>query len=69
MELEQVKKNINKLVKYKDSKNNIDGLYKLTACILRKNDKGYFYQAELIDQNKNCIIYAGLEGIEANDSL
>lgn len=69
MDISEVKKNLNKLVKYKDVKNNIDGIYKLTGCILRKNAKGYFYQAELIDQKINCIMYAGLEDIEANDSM
>lgn len=66
MELSEVKKNLNKKVRYKDTKNGIDGLYEFTACTLRKNEKGCYYQAELIDPNGNCVIKAGLENI-SND--
>lgn len=45
MEIEEVKKNLNKKVRYGD----YGGEYLLTACILRKNAKGYYYQAELTD--------------------
>lgn len=43
MKIEEVKRNLDKSVRYKDS------TYKLTGCILRKNEKGFFYQAELLD--------------------
>ena len=45
MEIKQIKSNLNKMVVYKG----IKGIYKLTACILRKDESGYFYQTELQD--------------------
>ena len=45
MKLEEVKKNLNKLIVYKGEPN----IYQLKACILRRGEKGYFYQAELLD--------------------
>ena len=45
MDIEKVKKNLNKMVEYKG----IADTYKLNACILRKNNEGFYYQAELLD--------------------
>ena len=45
MKIEDVKKNLNKAVTYKDNSNT----YILTGCIIRKNDKVYYYQAEILD--------------------
>ena len=46
MRIEDVKKNLNKEVLY--GKGN--GSYKLTACVIRKNEDGFLYQAELLDE-------------------
>lgn len=59
MTLEEVKSNMNKAVKYKDSTK-----YKLSACILRKDKSGFFYQAELKDSKANSIVICKLEDIE-----
>ena len=59
MELEEVKRNLNKNVVYKKETH-----YKLTACIIRRGKKGFFYQAELQDlKAKSSIIYSKLEDI------
>ena len=61
MELEQVKRNLNKMVVYKG----IPNIYKLTACTLRKNEEGFFYQVELQDtKNKNSVIIGGMKDID-----
>ena len=62
MDLQEVKRNLNKRVKYKG----FDGEYKLTACILRRDKTHYFYQAELLDlRNGRSVIYCKLSDIEA----
>ena len=61
MKIEDVKKNLGKKVRYKDSA----GSYILTACVLRKNASGYFYQAELLDvAHGNSVIICKLDDIE-----
>lgn len=45
MDLQEVKRNLNKMVAYKGIKD----VYMLTGCTLRKNKEGYFYQVELQD--------------------
>lgn len=60
MEIQDVKRNLNKMVIY----NGKADLYRLTACILRKNDKGYFYQAEILDtKHGSSVIVCRLEDI------
>ena len=59
MTLEEVKRNMNKAVKYKGSTR-----YELAACILRKNENGFFYQAELKDVKANSVIICKLEDVE-----
>lgn len=60
MEIKQVKSNLNKMVTYKGTKD----VYKLTACILRKGENGYFYQAELQDtKHGNSIIICKLDDL------
>lgn len=59
MKIEEVKKNLGKAVKYKDT-----DIYKLTACILRKGEEGLFYQAELFDtKHGNSVIVCKLEDV------
>lgn len=61
MELQQVKTNLNKMVVYKGQK----GIYKLTACILRKNKQGLCYSAELLDTKcGNSVVICKLKDIE-----
>lgn len=64
MQIEQVKKNLNKMVVYRGKQ----GVYKLTGCIIRKNTGGFYYQAELYDTtNNNTVVICGLNDIEAEE--
>lgn len=60
MSIEEIKRNLNKMVVYKG----IPNVYRLTACIIRKNEKGFFYQVEILDVKANSIIFCKLEDIE-----
>ena len=61
MKLEEVKRNLNKIVVL-NGKNDI---YKSTACIIRKDKDGeFYYQAELLDtKHGNSLSYCKLEDI------
>ena len=64
MQIEQVKKNLNKMIVYQGKQN----IYRLTACIIRRNANGFYYQAELQDTKcNNSIVYCGLNDIEAEE--
>lgn len=71
MTIENVKKSINMPVKFTNPKLNMkDSEYVLTACIIRRGQQGFFYQAELQDiKQNNSILICGLEEIEAIRSL
>lgn len=61
MVIESVKRNLNKKIVYKS----IADVYKLTGCILRKGENGFYYQAELLDTlNGNSLIICKLDDIE-----
>lgn len=60
MTIEEAKKHLNQMVNY----NGTTDIYKLTACILRKNGRGYFYRAEILDiKNGNSVLIVGLPDI------
>ena len=60
MKIEEVKRNMGKTIRYKDS----DG-YMLIGCILRKGEDGFFYQAELLDKRHgNSVIICNLKDVE-----
>lgn len=61
MKLEEVKRNLQKKVNYKGDCEN----YTLTACVLRKHKKGYFYYSvELTDgKTNNSIVICRLKDI------
>lgn len=61
MKLEDVKRNLNKMVVYQGKKD----IYRLTACVLRKDDeKGYYYQAEISDiKSGRSLSYCRLDDI------
>ncbi len=59
MDIQAVKKNLNRSIVYKGVKD----VYILTACIIRKNENGFFYQAEIKDKNANSLIFCKLEDI------
>lgn len=66
MKPEEIKKNLNKLVRYKSTKLGLDSECILTGAIFRKGENGFYYQAELTDPKwQNSLIIAGLEQIEA----
>ncbi len=61
MKIEEVKRNLNKIVSYKDNAE----IYRLTACILRKNENGFFYQAELLDtRHGRSLVICKLDEVE-----
>lgn len=61
MKIEEVKANLHKKVNYKGNDN-----YILTACVLRKHEKGhFFYQVELLDvTTNNSIVICRLSDIQ-----
>lgn len=64
MKLEDVKKSLGRMVSYKG----VAGVYRLTACILRKADKTLFYQAELLDvRHGRSVIICKLEDVEVSE--
>ena len=66
MKAEEIKSNLNKRVRFKNEKLNIDTEYILSGAIFRRNNKGFFYQAELQDvKSNNSIIICNLDQIEA----
>ena len=64
MELKDIIPNLNRTVIYNGSE------YTLTGSIVRRNKQGtIFYQAEILDKNKNSICIVRLEDIhESTDS-
>ena len=64
MTIEEAKKHINQMVNYQGAPD----LYKLTACILRKNKQGYYYSAEIKDtKNGNSVLIVSLDDISSVD--
>lgn len=57
MELADVKRNMNKLVLYGGNQ------YLLTGCILRRGEDGFYYQAELYEQQARAVLMCRLEDI------
>lgn len=66
MKIEEAKRNLNKRVHCTvEGATRIDGDYIFTACTIRKNEKGFFYQAELQDLNNNrSILIVKLEDVQ-----
>ncbi len=65
MRLEDINKNLNRIVVYQGA----DGIYKLTACIKRKDNNGkIFYRVEILDtKNKNSVLIVGLDDIAESE--
>lgn len=60
MDIRDVKKNLNRKVRYQG------GGYVLTGCIIRRSDKTgkFFYQAELTDSvTQNSLVFCRLEEV------
>ena len=59
MEVKDIIPNLNKRVRYKDSVT-----YTLNGCTIRKDKTGkIYYDAELLDKNKNSVLIVGLEEV------
>ena len=69
MREQDIKRNLNKQVKFTDPSLHIDSTeYILTAAIFRRGEKGFFYQAELTDRTcRNSVVICKLDQIEAID--
>ena len=64
MNIAEVKANLNRNVKLQIPIHNIDAEYKLSGCVIRRNESGdFFYQAELQDLNNGSIVIAALENV------
>lgn len=62
MEVKEIIPNLNNKVTYNDSE------YTLTGSVIRKNEQGkIFYQAELLDKNKNSVCIVRLEDVKCLD--
>ncbi len=67
MEASEIKANLNKKVRYKHALSGVDAEYLLTGAIFRKNNKGFYYQAELQDlkSKSRSIVICKLDDITA----
>ncbi|MDN5307961.1 MAG: hypothetical protein PWP16_1324 [Eubacteriaceae bacterium] len=64
MELEKVRKNLGQIVEHTDPRNRSDKTkYKFKGCTLRRNEKGFYYEAELLDLKANSLRVTRLEDI------
>ena len=67
MEIKEAKAHLNERVHF--NARYIDADYIFTGCTIRKNEKGYFYQAELQDvKNNHSILICNLEDVEQIES-
>lgn len=68
MKAEEIRANLNKRVRYVNEQMGIDADYLLSGAIFRKNDKGFYYQAELTSLKANkSIVICPLEQISAKE--
>ena len=65
MKPEEIKAALNKPVKFRSELAGFEGEFILTGAIFRKNEKGFFYQAELTSGNH--VLIAKLEEIKAKE--
>ncbi len=65
MKPEEIKGALNKPVKFRSELAGFEGEFILTGAIFRKNEKGFFYQAELTSGNH--VLIAKLEEIKAKE--
>lgn len=63
MKPEEIKGALNKPVKFRSELAGFEGEFILTGAIFRKNEKGFYYQAELTSGNH--VLVAKLDEIEA----
>lgn len=60
MKIEDVKRNLNKMVVYKG----VSGVYRFSGCMLRKDKDNFYYQAELQDtKSGNSVIMGKLDDV------
>lgn len=61
----EAKQSLNGAVRYRDKQNGIDGVYKLLALIMRKNERNELYmQVEIKELFGNNIYYVSLPDLE-----
>lgn len=66
MKFEEVKNNLGKRVMYKDVMHkDREGIYIFSACIIRRRENGYYFQAELLDKVSSFSVFiCDLENIQ-----
>lgn len=64
----EIKRSLNRLVRFTNKKLYIEGVtYILTGAVIRLGADGFYYQAELTDPTtENSVIYCRLEEIESD---
>lgn len=63
MDIARVKYRLNHAVRLVCGRYDLDAEYILTGCILRKREADFYYQAELLDPNKNSLVIADLDNV------
>lgn len=67
MKIEEAKANLNKRVHF--TARDVDADYIFTGCTIRKNENGFYYQAELEDlKNNRSILICRLEDVKLIES-
>ncbi len=67
MEINEAKANLNKRVHF--TARDVDADYIFTGCTIRKNENGFYYQAELQDMNnQRSILICRLEDVKLIES-
>ena len=68
MQAKDIKNYLNNTVIYTGENPYLKGCeFILTGAIFRKNDKGFYYQAELQDKCKNSVCMVKIEDVEGED--
>lgn len=66
MEIQDVKRNLNKMIVYNGER----GIYRLVGCIIRKNEKGFYYTVELLDvKHGRSLLVCKLKDIEEDANV
>jgi hypothetical protein len=67
MDISEVKRNLNKPVRYVNKRLYIDADYVFKGCMIRRNKRGFYYQAELEDANSRSVVIARLNDITGKE--
>lgn len=63
MDIGRVKYKLNHIVRLTDERYDLNAEYILTGCIIRQNEQGFYYQAELKDVKANSVLVVSLKNV------